>query len=76
MTAPTIFEVRPHRGGWQCLEAPGVQPYWIEVNAKRSAIDYAKSRTAHRCSEIRVFGAAGAIEQVIPFDKRSERQRV
>jgi len=25
----TIFEVRPHRGGWQCFEAPGVAPYWV-----------------------------------------------
>jgi hypothetical protein len=22
----TIIEVRPFRGGWQCFEAPGVQP--------------------------------------------------
>jgi hypothetical protein len=23
----TIIEIRPYRGGWQCFEAPGVQPY-------------------------------------------------
>ena len=24
----TVIEIRPYRGGWQCFEAPGVQPYW------------------------------------------------
>ena len=24
----TVIEIRPYRGGWQCFEAPGVQPCW------------------------------------------------
>ena len=39
-----VIEIRPFRGGWQCFEAPGVQPYWTGKNAKQSAIDYAKAR--------------------------------
>ena len=31
---------------------------------------------AHRHGEIRVFNAAGELEQAIPFDERSARQRV
>ena len=23
----TIFEIKPHRGGWQCAEHAGGQPY-------------------------------------------------
>ena len=72
----TIFEIRPHRGGWQCSEAPGVAPYFTEGDAKRSAISYAKGRTAHRHGEIRVLNAAGELEQLIPFDNRGERQSV
>ena len=72
----TIFEIRPHRGGWQCIEAPGVKPYFTEGNAKQQAIDYAKSRTAHRHGEIRVFNAAGELEQAIPFGEKPEQQRV
>ena len=72
----TIFEIRPHRGGWQCFEAPGVQPYFTEGDAKQSAISYARGRTAHRVGEIRVYDAAGELEQSIPFDNRRERHRV
>ena len=72
----TIFEIRPHRGGWQCFEAPGVAPYFTEGDAKQSAISYAKGRTAHRHGEIRLFNAVGELEQAIPFDERSARQRV
>ena len=57
----TIFHIPRHRA-WQYLEAPGVQPYWSEKNAKQSAIDYAKGRTAHRHGEIHVFNAAGELE--------------
>ena len=71
-----IFEIRPHRGGWQCFEAPGVAPYFTEGDAKQSAISYAKGRTAHRYGEIRVFNAAGELEQTISFDERAEQQRV
>jgi hypothetical protein len=70
----TMFEIRPYRGGWQCFEAPGVQPFFVGRDAKRSAIDYAQSRTAHRAGEIRVLNAAGELEQTIPFDHRAVRQ--
>ena len=72
----TPFETRPHRGGWQCFEALGVQPYFTEGHAKQSAIDYAKGRTALRFGEIRVLNAAREVEQVIPFDQRAATQRV
>jgi len=38
----TIMKIRPYRRGWQCFEAPGVEPFWTGENAKQSAIDYAK----------------------------------
>jgi hypothetical protein len=68
-----IFEIKPHRGGWQCYEAPGVQPYWTGAGAKQSAIDYAMGRTAQSNGEIRVFNDAGEIEEVIAFNERSLR---
>jgi len=40
----TIMKIRPYRRGWQCFEAPGVEPFWTGENAKQSAIDYAKGR--------------------------------
>ena len=42
MSAQTIFEVRPHRGGWQCFESEGVQPYFTDGNARQKAIDAAR----------------------------------
>jgi hypothetical protein len=60
MSEPTIFLIRPHRGGWQFFEAPGVLPYWRGEKAKERAISYARNcRTAHRHGEIRVLNAAG-----------------
>ncbi|HSH38987.1 MAG TPA: hypothetical protein VK993_09390 [Chthoniobacterales bacterium] len=58
------------------FEAPGVEPCFVGETAKDQAISYADGRTAHRVGEIRVFNAAGEVEQVIPFDKRAENQRV
>jgi hypothetical protein len=63
----TIFEVRPHRGGWQCFEAPGVAPYWVGKDAKQSAVDYAKARAKHGLGEIRVLNPDGSVKQVIQF---------
>jgi hypothetical protein len=40
----TIIEIRPYRNGWECFEAPGVQPYWIDANAKEDTFGYAKAR--------------------------------
>ena len=64
----TVIEIRPFRGGWQCVEAPGVQPYWTGENAKQSAIGYATARAKFGRGEIRVLNADGLIEQVIDFD--------
>jgi hypothetical protein len=63
----TTIEIRPFRGGWQCYEAPGVQPYWTGDNAKQSAIDYAKGRAKFGRGEIRVLAQNGSTESVIPF---------
>ena len=70
----TIIEIRPYRGGWQCFEAPGVQPYWTGEDAKQSAIDYARARAKYGRGEIRVLKADGSIERIIPV--RRERQQV
>ena len=64
----TIIEIRPYRGGWQCFEAPGVQPYWTGESAKQSAIGYATARAKFGRGEIRVLNADGVIEQVIEFN--------
>jgi len=48
----TIIEIRPFKGGWQCYEGPGVQPYWTGNSAKQSAIDYAKARAKFGHAEI------------------------
>jgi hypothetical protein len=64
----TIIEIRPYRGGWQCFEAPGVQPYWNGENAMQSAIDYATGRAKFGRGEIRVLNQNGSTERVIPFD--------
>ena len=63
----TIIEIRPYRNGWQCFEAPGVQPYWTGESAKADAIGYAKARAKFGRGEIRVLSSAGDIEKVISF---------
>jgi hypothetical protein len=68
----TIIEIRPFKGGWQCFEAPGVQPYWTGENAKQSAIDYAKARAKFGRGEIRVVNNDNSIESVIPFDQTAQ----
>ena len=65
MQEPTVIEIRPYRGGWQCVEGPGVQPYWVGDTAKQSAIDYAKARAKFGHGEIRVFKEDGSAENVI-----------
>ncbi len=60
----TIIEVRPHRGGWQSFEVPGVEPYFQE---KHQALDYAIERMRSRSGEIRVFNEAGELAKMIPF---------
>jgi hypothetical protein len=51
----TVIEIRPFKGGWQCYEGPGVEPYWTGESAKQSAIDYAKARAKFGHGEIRVL---------------------
>jgi hypothetical protein len=61
----TIIEIRPYRGGWQCFEGPGVQPYWTGDSAKQSAIDYAKARAKFGRGEIRVLDQNGNVVETI-----------
>jgi hypothetical protein len=63
----TIIQIRPFRGGWQCYEGRGVQPYWTGEHAKEDAIGYATARAKFGRGEIRVLNANGSIEQTIPF---------
>jgi hypothetical protein len=65
----TIIEIRPYRGGWQCFEAPGVQPYWTGESAKEDAIGYATARAKSGRGEIRVLNQDGSTERVIPFNE-------
>ena len=65
----TVIEIRPFRGGWQCFEGPGVQPYWTGEHAKEDAIGYASARAKFGRGEIRVLDNAGEVERVIPFDQ-------
>ena len=62
----TIFEIRPHRGGWQCFEVPGVQPYY---DKRDDTLSYAHGRTAMRRGEIPVFDSVGGIEKQIPVQR-------
>ena len=59
------IEIRPFKGGWQCYEGPGVQPYWTGDSAKQSAIDYAKARAKFGKAEIRVLKQDGSVESVV-----------
>lgn len=65
----TIIEIRPHRGGWQCFEAPGVQPFWTGAAAKEDAVGYAKARAKFAHGEIRVLKGDGSVDEVIPLGK-------
>jgi hypothetical protein len=70
MGASAVIEIRPHRsGGWECYEAPGVQPYFREGNGKESAIEYATGRMKGRRGEIRIYDAAGQLERTERFGK-------
>ena len=64
----TVIEIRPFRGGWQCFEAPGVQPYWTGQTAKDDAIGYATARAKFGRGEIRVLNNVGEVERVISYD--------
>jgi hypothetical protein len=64
----TVIEIRPFKGGWQCYEGPGVQPYWTGESAKDDAIGYAKARAKFRREEIRVLNVDGSIKDVTRLD--------
>jgi hypothetical protein len=64
----SVIDIRPYRGGWQCFEAPGVQPYWTETRAKAMAVDYATSRIRAGRGVIRIWNAAGEVEETLSFD--------
>ena len=64
----TVIEIRPHRsGGWECFEAPGVQPFFNEKNAKQQAIDYGIARMRGRKGEVRIYDRAGNLERTETF---------
>jgi hypothetical protein len=71
--SPTVIEIRPFRGGWQCFEASGVQPYWTGEKAKESAISYATARAKFGRGEIRVLKADGLIERIISFGESGNK---
>jgi hypothetical protein len=66
----TIIEIRPHRNGWKCFEAPGVEPVFLE---QQDAIDYAKGRACFRSGEIRVLDSSGKLESIIAFSGANRR---
>jgi len=63
----TVIEIRPFKGGWQCFEGPGVQPYWTGEHAKEDALGYATARAKFGRGEIRVRNRDGEIETAIPM---------
>jgi hypothetical protein len=66
----TIIEIRPYRGGWQCYEGPGVQPYWTGEHAKEDAIGYATARAKFGRGQIRVLRPDRSVERAIDFNQR------
>lgn len=70
---PEVIEIRPHRGGWQVCEGPGVQPYYLGDGAIESALSYARERMrSRRRGEIRVVNAAGEVQRQIKFERGDE----
>ena len=69
----TVIEIRPFKGGWQCFEGPGVQPYWTGPTAKEDAIGYAKARAKYGRGKIRVLDQNGLVERVISISGDSTK---
>jgi hypothetical protein len=66
--AQTIIEIRPFRGGWQCFEGPGVEPYCTgECEAK--CYRFCKSAREVWGKEIRVLRPGGSVERMIDFNQ-------
>ena len=53
--SPKIIEIRPFKGGWQCYEGSGVQPYWTGDTSKADAIGCPTARAKFGLGEIRVL---------------------
>ncbi len=66
----TLIEIRPHRWGWKCFEAPGVEPVFLD---KQQAINYAQNRASFRSGEIHVFDSSGNVEQTIHFTEADRK---
>jgi hypothetical protein len=64
-----IIEIRPFRGGSQCFEAPGVEPFRTGAKAKEDAKGHAKFGRG----EIRVLNPDGSIERIILFDESGNK---
>jgi hypothetical protein len=63
-------EIKPHRWGWKCFEAPGVEPIFLD---QQQAIDYATGRACFRFGEIRILDSGGAVERIIPFSEADRK---
>jgi hypothetical protein len=68
-----VIKVKPVRGGWKVIEAPGVEPVFPGCNGRDHAIGYAKTRQGFGQGEIRVVDAAGEIVETIHFDHREKK---
>ena len=66
----TTIEIRPHRNGWKCFEASGVEPLFLD---QAHAIDYAIGQVCFRSGEIRILDAIGKVERVIPFNEADRK---
>ena len=66
----TVIEIKPHRWGWKCFEAPGVEPVFL---TKNDAVGYAQTRARFRTGEIRVLDSTGNVERVITFNEADRK---
>jgi hypothetical protein len=66
----TLIEIRPHRSGWKCFEAPGVESVFL---TQEDAISYAQGRACFRAGEIRILDLRGVIKRIIPFSEADRK---
>jgi hypothetical protein len=66
----TVIEIRPHTWGWKVLEAPGVEPVFLN---QQDAIDYATGSACFRFGEIRILDSNGVVERIISFDENHRK---
>jgi len=67
-----IIELRPISAGWKVFEGPGVEPVFVQGDAKESALTYATARAKCGQCEIRVLDANGKVLETLAF---SENER-